>query len=293
MAAASAVARIALRGGTSIPQIGLGTWQLTGDDAYKAVLAALRAGYRHVDSAAVYRNEEQVGKAVRDSGIPRDELFITTKLQPRDHGEGAYAACVASLAKLGMDYVDLYLIHWPGVAGRALDDPGIRDVRRVTWEAMQRLHAEKKARAVGVSNFMAWHIEELVTAPWCSVLPAVNQIELHPLLQQREAVAACEKHGIVVEAYSSLARGAPQLLEAPQLRAAAEAHGVTTSQVALRWALQRGYVIIPKSSKPERIAANMDVLGFTLTAEEMDAITALETADTRLRTCWDPTTVKV
>jgi 2,5-diketo-D-gluconate reductase A len=176
----------------------------------------------------------------------------------------------------------------------AVDDARQRALRRESWEALQRLHAEGRVRAIGVSNYMPWHLEELCGAPWCTVRPCVNQIELHPLLQQRETVAACRKFNIQVEAYSSLARGAPELMGAPPVTAAATAHGKTAAQVVLRWAVQKGYVVIPKSVKPERIAQNADVFGWALAAAEEAALDGMEAAHgSSLRVCWDPTTIKV
>lgn len=278
-----------------MPCIGLGTYQMSGDACTAAVCCALRTGYRHIDTASVYRNEDAVAKGIADSGVPRSDIFITTKLQPKDHGAGAYDACIASLARLKTGYVDLLLVHWPGVAGRRLDDPAIKDVRKESWLALQRLHKEGKARAIGVSNYMPHHLEELCTAPWCEVQPAVNQFELHPLLQQADAVVACRKYGVVVEAYSSLARGAPALLTSEAATRIAAAHAGTVPQVCLAWALAKGFVVIPKSTDPARIAENFGAaaLASKLTPEDIASLDALEAAAGSLRTCWDPTTVKV
>jgi 2,5-diketo-D-gluconate reductase A len=175
----------------------------------------------------------------------------------------------------------------------AVDDKRQREVRRATWEALQRLQQAGKARAIGVSNYMPWHLDELCSAPWCTSRPAVNQIELHPLLQQRDTVAACARYGIVVEAYSSLARGAPELMGAAAVTAAAAAHGKSPAQVALRWAVQKGYIVIPKSTKPERIAVNGELRDWALSEAEMASLDGLEGESGSLRTCWDPTTIKV
>lgn len=276
-----------------MPCIGLGTYQMSGDSCTTAVCSALRLGYRHVDTASVYRNEAAVAKGIADSGIARRDIFITTKLQPKDHGVGAYDACIASLSRLNTDYVDLLLIHWPGVAGRRLDDPSIKETRKESWLAFQRLHREGKARAIGVSNYMPHHLEELCTAPWCEVQPAVNQFELHPLLQQADAVAACRKFGVVVEAYSSLARGAPALLTSEAATRIAATHSATVPQVCLAWALAKGFVVIPKSTDPARIAENFGAatLAPRLTADEIASLDALEASAGSMRTCWDPTTV--
>lgn len=288
-AVTAGVAAVTLSNGVAMPLLGLGTFQVRDTLCVDAVKAAIAAGYRHIDTAAIYRNEEAVAKGIAESGVPREQLFITSKLKPHDHGEGAYAAAVASLERLSTPYFDLYLIHWPGVAGKKLDDPAQKDIRKASWLALQRLYDEGKARAIGVSNYMPGHLEELCTAPWCTVKPHVNQFELHPLLQQADVVAACRAHGIAVEAYTSLAQGDAKLLAAPAVTAAAAAHGVTPAQVCLRWAVQKGYVVLPRSTKSERIVSNGAIFGWELTGDEMAALDALECGH---RFCWDPTAVK-
>lgn len=279
---------ITLSNGVRMPQCGFGTYQLKGAEAVEAVKTALSAGVHAIDTAAVYHNEEEVAAAVEASGIPREQLFLTTKLQPKDQGEGAYDAMCASLARLRVTYIDLALIHWPGTAGIALDDPLLKEKRKASWLALQRLYEEGKARAIGVSNYMPLHLDELCSADWCTVRPHVNQFELHPMLQQREAVAACERWGVAVEAYSSLARGEEALWKHAAVVAAASAHGVSVPQVLLRWAIQHGWIVIPKSASPERIVTNTHVFGWELTHSEMHALDAL---DAGLRKCWDPNTV--
>ncbi|WP_370882738.1 aldo/keto reductase [Kineosporia succinea] len=247
-----------------MPQLGFGVFQVPDDETQRAVETALAAGYRSIDTAAVYGNERGVGKALAASGVPRDELFVTTKLWISDLGrENARRALDTSLAKLGLDAVDLYLIHWP--APRT-------DAYLETWQALEELAADQKTRAIGVSNFLPEHLERL--AALGGTVPAVNQIELHPALQNRESVAANRKHDIATEAWSPLAQGA--VLDDEPVTAAAAAHGVTPAQVVIRWHLQKGNVVIPKSVTPKRISENLDVFGFELTAHEITAIDGLE-----------------
>jgi 2,5-diketo-D-gluconate reductase A len=290
---ASAVKTIPLPNGRFMPQIALGTFEMKGGPCVSAVTEALRQGYRHIDTAAVYRNEADVAEGIKLSGVPRADIFITSKLRPHDQGEGAYEACLQSLRNLGTDYLDLYLIHWPGVTGKKLDDPEIKDIRKQSWLALQRLYTEGKCRAIGVSNYMPLHLDELCAAPWCEVKPMVNQFELHPLLKQQKAVNACARHGIVVEAYSSLARGSPRLLESPVVLRIAEAHKASPAQVALAWALAKGFVVLPKSTHAERIASNLAAATLALTTDDVTALDALEETEGSVRTCWDPTTVLV
>jgi len=261
-----------LSSGAEIPQVGLGVWQSPrGASTRNAVLAALRLGYRHVDTARIYGNEADVGAAVRDSGIARAEIFVTTKLWNDDQGyDSALRAFDASLERLGLDYVDLYLIHWP-VAGKRLE----------SWRALERLHDEKRARAIGVSNFLEPHLLELLRT--AKHVPDVNQIELTPFLQRRETRALCQEHGIVVEAYSPLTRG--RRLGHPVVAGVAQRVGRTPAQVLLRWGLQHGHVVLPKSTRPERIAENGALFDFALDAESMSALDALEE---NLTTGWNP-----
>jgi len=263
---------IKLNDGHAIPQLGFGVWQVRpGRTCEAAVRAALEAGYRHIDTAAGYGNEASVGDAIRASGIPREDIFVTTKLWNDDQGyDATLRAFDASLDRLGLDYVDLYLLHWP-VAGKRLD----------SWKAVERLHSEKRARAIGVSNFLSRHLDELMTA--ATVLPAVNQIEVSPFLQQRETRAFCRRHGIVVEAYSPLTRG--QRLDHPVVMATAARARRSPAQVLLRWALQHGLVVLPKSTHEARIRENAALFDFTLDAE---AMTALDACEEGLVTGWDP-----
>jgi diketogulonate reductase-like aldo/keto reductase len=265
-------ATLSLNSGAHIPQLGLGVWQTpAGATARQAVLAALQLGYRHVDTARIYGNEADVGAAVRSGAVPREQVFVTTKLWNDDHGyDKALRAFDASLKRLGVDYVDLYLLHWP-VAGKRLD----------SWRALERLYEEKRARSIGVSNFLVPHLKELLGA--AKHVPAVNQIELTPFLQRRDTVALCREHGIVVEAYSPLTHG--ERLDHPLLEDVARRVGRTVAQVLLRWSLQHGNVVLPKSTKPERIAENARLFDFALDERAMAALDALEEG---LVTGWDP-----
>jgi diketogulonate reductase-like aldo/keto reductase len=265
-------ATLRLNSGAEIPQVGLGVWQAPrGAGTRDAVLAALRLGYRHVDTARIYGNEADVGAAVRDGGVPRAEIFVTTKLWNDDQGyDSALRAFDASLARLGLAYVDLYLIHWP-VAGKVLE----------SWRALERLFEEKRARAIGVSNFLTPHLSELLTE--ARHVPAVNQIEVTPFLQRREARALCRRHGIVVEAYSPLTRG--RRLDDPVVAGVARRVGRTPAQVLLRWGVQHGHVVLPKSTRPERIAENGALFDFALDAQAMAELDALEEG---LATGWNP-----
>jgi diketogulonate reductase-like aldo/keto reductase len=265
-------ATLPLNSGGAIPQIGLGVWQTpAGATARRAVLEAFRVGYRHVDTARIYGNEADVGEAVRSSGLPRAQLFVTTKLWNDDHGyDRALRAFDASLDRLGLDYVDLYLLHWP-VPGKRLD----------SWRALERLFEEKRARAIGVSNFLLPHLEELVGA--ARHLPAVNQIELTPFLQRPDTTAFCRQHGIVVEAYSPLTHG--RRLGHPVLAAVAQRVGRSVAQVLLRWSVQHGNVVLPKSTNPARIAENARLHDFVLDERAMAELDGLEEG---LVTGWDP-----
>lgn len=264
-----------LNNGVEIPLVGLGVYQAQrGDETRQAVLHALQAGYRHVDTARVYGNERDVGEALRESGLPREEVFITTKLWNQDQGyDSALRACERSLGELGLEYVDLYLIHWP-VASRRLD----------SWRALEKLLADGKCRAIGVSNFLERHLDELMAKS--KVVPAINQVELSPYLSQEALRAYCQKHGIVVEAYSPLTRGAR--LGDPRLVEVARRHGKTAAQVLIRWCLQHDLVTLPKSVHPARIRENAAVFDFALSPEDMRTLDGL---NENLHTSWDPTDV--
>ncbi|MEU5160019.1 aldo/keto reductase [Streptomyces sp. NPDC020875] len=259
------VPTITLNNGVEMPRLGFGVWQVSDEEAVRAVTTAVEAGYRSIDTAAAYENETGTGQAVAASGVPREELFLTTKLWNNDHGyDNALRAFDASLARLGTDYVDLYLIHWPVPR---------RDTYVDTWRALEKILAEGRARAIGVSNFLPAHLDRL--ADETSVVPAVNQIELHPQLQQAEARAAHRRLGVVTEAWSPLGQG-KGLLTVPAVAAVARKHDRTPAQVVLRWHLQSGHVAIPKSVTPSRIRENIDIFGFELDDEDLAAFAALD-----------------
>ncbi|WP_404289774.1 aldo/keto reductase [Glutamicibacter arilaitensis] len=260
------IPNISLNNGVLMPQLGFGVFQVPDEETAAAVDAALKAGYRSIDTASVYGNESGVGRAIAASGIARDELFITSKVWVEDMGyEQTLAAFEVSLEKLGVGYLDLYLIHWPA--------PG-KGQASESWRAMEKLYADGKVRAIGVSNFQPEHLAQLIDG--ANIVPAVNQVELHPALQNRAVVEANRVHGIITEAWSPLAQGAMLIEES--IIAIARIHGVSPAQVVLRWHLQQGRVVIPKSVSPTRIAANLDVFGFELTELELSSIDSLERA---------------
>jgi 2,5-diketo-D-gluconate reductase A len=270
------VPNLTLNTGAPIPQLGFGVFQVPPDETVAPVKLAIEAGYRSLDTAAAYGNEEGVGQAIRESGVAPADLFVTTKLWNSDHGyEPALAAFDRSLDKLGLDSVDLYLIHWP-----------LPKVNRIveTWKALEEIHASGRAKAIGVSNFRVADLQQLLDE--CEVVPALNQIELHPLLQQAELRAFHAQHGILTEAWSPLAQGG-ELLDHPTITAIAEQHGRTPAQVVLRWHVQLGNVVIPKSVTPERIRANIDVFDFALTDDQLAEIAKLDRGQ---RTGPDPDT---
>ena len=255
--------------GHSIPQLGFGVFKVDPAETERIVLDALEAGYRHIDTAAIYGNEEGVGRAIAASGIPRDELYITTKLwNERQGGDEPLAAIDESLAKLGLDHVDLYLVHWP-VPARA------NYVN--AWEKLIAIREAGKTRSIGVSNHLPTHLAEIIEAT--GVTPAVDQIELHPAHQQRETVAYAADHGILIEAWGPLGQGKYDLFGTPAVADAAAAHGKTPAQAVLRWHLQKGYIVFPKSNSPARVRENLDVFDFELTPAEIAAIDALDPGD--------------
>ncbi|MGP2437292.1 aldo/keto reductase [Streptomyces sp. JW3] len=260
----SQVPPIILNNGVEMPQLGFGVWQVPDDEAETAVATALKAGYRSIDTAAIYGNEKGTGKGIAASGLPREDLFVTTKLWNSDQGyDSTLRAFDTSLAKLGMEYVDLYLIHWPMPdRGRYVD----------TYKAFEKILADGRARAIGVSNFLPDHLDRLIAET--SVIPAVNQIELHPHLQQHALREYHAEQGIATEAWSPLGSG-KGLLEVPAIVAIGQKHGRSPAQVVLRWHLQTGNVVIPKSVTPSRIKENIDVFDFSLDDEDLAAISAL------------------
>ncbi|MCW2693462.1 MAG: 2,5-diketo-D-gluconic acid reductase [Mycobacterium sp.] len=262
------VPSIRLNNGVEIPQLGFGVFQVPPDEVIEPVTTAIRAGYRLLDTAAAYQNEEGVGKAIADAGVPREELFITTKLWNADQGyDNALRAFDASLQKLGIDQVDLYLIHWPLPK---------RDRYVETWKALEKIYADGRARAIGVSNFTERHLNRLLDET--DVVPAVNQVELHPRLPQEELRAFHAQHGIATEAWSPIGQG-KGLLDDPVIGAIAERVGKSPAQVVLRWHVQLGNLVIPKSVTPSRIRENIDVFDFELSAADLGELTALGSGD--------------
>ncbi|TGL53146.1 aldo/keto reductase [Leptospira kemamanensis] len=258
----------------SIPILGLGVWKSRPKECFEAVKFALESGYRHIDTAAIYGNEADVGAAIRESGVNRSDIFLVTKLWNADQGyEEAQKAIDVSLQKLGTDYVDMYLIHFP-VSGK----------RNESWKALEKIKQEGKTKSIGVSNFMVPHLEELLKET--EIVPAMNQVEFHPFLQDRELKNYCNAKGILLEAYSPLAHG--QKLEDERVTKLAKKYNKSNAQILIRWSLQAGNVVIPKSKNPIRIKENADVFDFQLSPEDMNEISNW---NENFRTCWDPTTV--
>ncbi len=265
------VPNVVLNNGVEVPQLGFGVFLVPPEQVVEAVRTAIGAGYRLIDTAAAYGNEEGVGQAVRQSGVPRDDVFVTTKVWNDDHGyDKTLKAFDRSRARLGLGVVDMYLIHWPTPA---------RGDYLQTWQALERIYQDGDARVIGVCNFTGRHLEELLAAT--SVVPAVNQVELHPYLPQDDLREVHDRHGIVTEAWSPIGRG-KSLLDEPVVAKVAAAHRVSPAQAVLRWHIQLGNLAIPKSVTPERIRANIDVFGFQLTPGEMASLAGLGTQPRRL-----------
>ncbi|MBL8680457.1 MAG: aldo/keto reductase [Myxococcales bacterium] len=261
-----------LRNGVRIPSVGLGVFRTpSGAETRRVVREALACGYRHVDTARIYGNEADVAEGIRESGLARSEVFVTTKIWNDDHGyDATLRAAERSLERMRFDYVDLLLLHWP-VVNKRLD----------SWRALERLLSERRARAIGVSNYMEHHVRELLAK--CEEPPSVNQVEASPFLQHRGLRALCDEHGIVVEAYSPLTKGVR--LGHPVVVRIATERGRTAAQVLLRWGLQRGFVVLPKSTRSARLVENFAVFDFALSEDEMTALDGLEEG---LVTGWDP-----
>ncbi len=266
---------VKLNNDVRMPILGLGVYQSPpGRVTRNAVNFALRIGYRHVDTARIYGNEADVGEAVRESGVPREDLFVTTKLWNSDQGyDSTLRAFEGSLKRLGLDYLDLYLVHFP-----------VPDVRKETWRAMETLLQKERCRAIGVSNFTIRHLEELIEES--HVTPSINQVEFHPFLYQKELLKYCQNRGIQVEAYSPLARG--ERLKHPRIISLATKYSKTPAQLMIRWGIQHGLVVIPKSTREERIRENSQVFDFDISDDDMRSLDSLN-EDLRLN--WDPTNV--
>ena len=270
----SSAPALVLNNGVEIPQLGYGVFKVPPEDTRQAVLTALETGYRHIDTARLYDNEAAVGEAVRESGLMRDEVFVTTKVWNTDQGyDATLRAFDDSLARLGFDVLDLYLIHWPTPA---------RDLYLDTWRAMEKVYLDGRVRAIGVSNFQPDHLRRLLDRS--DVVPVLNQIELHPYLQQTEARKANEELGVLTEAWGPIARGGA-LLEDPVITALADKHARTPAQVVLRWHIELGHVVIPKSVTPSRIAENFAIFDFSLDDSDMAEMASLDRGE---RTGPDP-----
>jgi len=260
---------VTLNNDLAIPQLGLGLWKASDEDAENSVAMAIEAGYRLIDTATIYGNEKGVGRGIAKSGVPREELFITTKLWNADQGyDSTLKAFDESLSKLGLDYIDLYLIHWPvPAAGKFID----------TWRAFEKLHDEGRVKSIGVSNFKTHHLEVLLASSM--IAPSVNQIELHPRFPQAETRQFCEDHNIKVESWSPIggSAGADNILNEPVLKNIGEKYGKSPAQVILRWHIQLGLIVIPKSIHEERIRQNIDIFDFELSEDDMAQIATLET----------------
>lgn len=280
---------VALNTGLQMPLLGLGTYKLCGPEEVRgAVDAALASGYRAFDSAAVYRNEADLGNALKEllpkHGLTREDVFITSKLSPKDQGERAMEGALHSLSQLDLGYIDLYLIHWPGTQRLPVADERNPGNRAQSWSSLEELHSQGKLRAIGVSNYTPAHMRALMQS--CRVPPAVLQVEFHPRLCQPELRSLCKEYGVCFQAYSSLGKG--ELLSDPVILEVAKNVERTPAQVLLRWAVQQGVPVLPKSSNPERILRNGEVFDFILSDADMDRLSALDCGH---RFCWDPSEV--
>lgn len=280
---------VLLNNDTRMPLLGLGTFRLQGEeDTYSAVDAALKAGYRAFDTAAVYRNEAHLGHALRcllpKHGLSREDVFITSKLGPKDQGSKARDGCLRSLEQLGLGYIDLYLIHWPGTQGLPVGDKRNPENRAQSWRVLEEFHSQGKFRAIGVSNYTVEHMQELLKS--CKVPPAVLQVEFHPKLLQNDLRGLCKDRGVCFQAYSSLGTGL--LLSNPVVLEIAKECVRTPAQVLLRWAVQQSIAVLPKSSQPERVKENGRLFDFEISKKDMERLFALDCGE---KFCWDPTQV--
>ncbi|KAI9498458.1 NADP-dependent oxidoreductase domain-containing protein [Zychaea mexicana] len=281
-----------LHNGDTIPVLGLGTYRVKTEDVLKPVVhQAIQNGYRLIDSATVYRNEEVLGRILKEVfddpsfGVQRQDMFITSKLSPQNQGyDACYKAVTESLERFGLEYFDLYLIHWPGTAKKKLSDPINQENRMGSYRALETLHREGKVRHIGISNYTARHLQHLLDH--CEIVPHVHQFELHPRLVQQDILDLCDKHHIQVQAYSSLGEG--KLLTDEDVLDIVKDRNV--AQVLLRWAVQHGWIVIPKSSNPDRVSSNAKVLSLELSDEDMKKLDAVHQAETQ-RFCWDPSDI--
>lgn len=259
-----------LENGVAVPQVGFGTWQIKeGELAFNAVSTALEIGYRHIDTAAVYANEVSVGKAINESNLKREEVFVTSKLWNSDRGyKETLKAFEVSSKKLNLEYIDMYLLHWPA---NAKQFKNWQKINESSWKALEKLYEEGKVKAIGVSNFMKEHLEALLSS--AIIKPMVNQIEFHPGFMQEDTIALCKKESILIEAWSPLGSG--KMLDNEVLIAIAKKYNVSVAQLCIRWVLQKGHLPLPKSVTPERIKNNLDVYGFTISDEDVNLIDAL------------------
>ncbi|XP_041365212.1 glyoxal reductase-like isoform X2 [Gigantopelta aegis] len=271
----------------------LGTYKIQGANTVQECLdTALSAGYRSIDTASVYKNEEDIGASLKHllpkHGLKREDIFVTSKLSPRHHGTGTcYEACLDSLRRLQMDYLDLYLIHWPGVQSMKPDDVRQRDLRKQSWHDMEKLYNEGKLHSIGISNYVEHHIRELLG--YAAVKPAALQIECHPHTNQAQLAALCKSHGIHFQAYSSLGGGLDNMLiDLPVIQSIAESYKKSTAQVLLRWAIQQGYGVLPKSIHPARIKENIDIFDFELSEKDMDTLNKLNSEH---HYAWNPVNI--
>ncbi|XP_068671498.1 glyoxal reductase-like isoform X1 [Montipora capricornis] len=283
-----------LNNGVQIPAIGLGTFQMRSvpedDVIHRTIDHALQFGYRLIDTASVYGNEADIGRSLKELlpkyGLSRKDIFITSKLSPRDHGfDSAEKACMKSLESLDCEYLDLYLIHWPGVQKLKREDPKNAELRRKSWQALEKLYKGGLLRSIGVSNYTIDHLDELLQ--FATVVPAVLQVEFHPKLYQKKLYEYCKSKGIWLQAYTSLGQG--RLLDEEAVRSIAAQYNKSTAQVLLKWALQHGVGIIPKSVRAQHIQDNISVTEFELSVDDMETLDKMNT-DTHF--CWDPTGVK-
>ncbi|CAG5125618.1 unnamed protein product [Candidula unifasciata] len=285
---------VKLSSGFEMPIIGFGTYRMQGYDLlHKAIDAALRSGYRSFDTASVYRNEQDIGKILKELlpkyNLQRKDIFITSKLAPYEQGKGnALKACLGSIERLNCDYLDLYLIHWPGTSKLQPGDVKQKQFRKESWLELEEAHKQGKVRSLGVSNYLPKHIEELLT--YCHMKPAVLQTEFHPHLDQSAVKKCCQDHGIHLQAYSSLGTSGAvnRVLSDPVVAAIAQETKRSPAQVLLRWAVQQGVGVLPMSRNPEHIAENIDIFSFSLTEQQMSRLSAL---DQQAHYCWDPTEI--